>query len=133
MTENTKSFLNILSPSETKTSLVSRNIRIIGHRTSIRLEPEMWLALKDIALREKCSIHDLCSVVSMRKRKNASLTAAIRVFLMLYFRASSTEEGHSRAGHGSIEMMKRRARISDMPAPPNTRPHPVPMWAEERA
>ncbi|MCC7304633.1 MAG: ribbon-helix-helix domain-containing protein [Alphaproteobacteria bacterium] len=94
-----------------KTTLVSRNITVLGRRTSVRLEPEMWMALRDIALRESCTIHDICSLVSMRKNAHTSLTAAIRVFLMLYFRAASTEEGHKRAGHGSFEQMTQRARI----------------------
>ncbi len=96
-----------------KSSLLSKNITLSGKRTSIRLEPEMWAALRDIAVREACSIHDLCTLVSMRKKANTSLTAAMRVFIMLYFKASSTEEGHSRARHGCFEMMKERARISD--------------------
>ena len=94
---------------ETKSTLVSRNITVLGRRTSVRLEPEMWRALKDISRRENCTIHDLCSLISLRKNTQTSLTAAIRVFLMLYFRASSTEEGHRRAGHGSFEHMKIRA------------------------
>lgn len=28
------------------------------------------------------------------------MTAAIRVFVVAYFRAASTEDGHSKAGHG---------------------------------
>ena len=95
----------------TKSSLISRNITVLGERTSIRLEPEMWNALADISEREACSIHDVCSLVSLRKRENTSLTAAIRVFIMLYYKASSTEEGHVKVGHGNFEEMKRRARI----------------------
>ena len=64
-------------------TLVSRNITVCGRRTSVRLEPEMWRALKEIAGRETCSIHELCSLISFRKNKRTSLTAAIRVFLML--------------------------------------------------
>lgn len=96
---------------ESKSSLVSRNITVLGKRTSIRLEPEMWRAVKDIAQREKCTIHDVCSLVSLRKKANTSLTAAIRVFIMLYYKASSTEEGHRSAGHGDFENMKNRARV----------------------
>lgn len=96
---------------EIKSTLVSKNVTILGRRTSVRLEPEMWLALKDIARRERCSMHDICSLIHMRKNENTSLTAAIRVFLMLYYRAAATEEGHSRAGHGNFENMKRRARV----------------------
>ncbi len=99
--------------SEDKSSLVSRNITVLGRRTSIRLEPEMWTALRSIAEREKCSIHDICSLVSVRKKEETSLTAAIRVFLMLYFQASSTEDGHISAGHGEFSNMIRRARVTD--------------------
>ena len=76
-----------------KSSLVSRNITVLGKRTSVRLEPEMWKELKNISKREGCTIHDLCSLISIRKAENTSLTAAIRVFLMLYFRAAATENG----------------------------------------
>ena len=69
----------------------------------------MWRALKEISSRENCSIHELCSLIGFRKNKRTSLTAAIRVFLMLYFRAATTEDGHGRAGHGSFDSMKRRA------------------------
>lgn len=97
--------------STTKSTLVSRNVTILGRRTSVRLEPEMWAALKEISKREQCSIHDICSLISLRKNENTSLTAAVRVFLMLYFRASSPEDGHNRAGHGNFEYMKQRARV----------------------
>lgn len=90
-------------------TLVSRNITVNGKRTSVRLEPEMWRAIKEISARENCSIHELCSLIAFRKNKRTSLTAAIRVFLMLYFRAATTEEGHGKAGHGSFDSMKRRA------------------------
>jgi len=94
---------------ETGSTLVSRNITVNGKRTSVRLEPEMWRALKEISGRENCSIHELCSLISFRKKARTSLTAAIRVFLMLYFRAATTEDGHGKAGHGSFDSMKRRA------------------------
>lgn len=99
-----------MSPAyQEKSSLVSRNITVLGRRTSVRLEPEMWKELKAISKRETCTIHDLCSLISLRKGKNTSLTAAIRVFLMLYYRAAATEQGHMRAGHGDFNNMKRRA------------------------
>ena len=74
----------------------------------------MWNALKDIARREQCSTHEICSLIQLRKNLRTSLTAAIRVFLMLYYRAASTEQGHARAGHGSFENMKKRANVSSL-------------------
>lgn len=60
----------------------------------------MWNGLREICRREHVSMHEIATAVSERKALNTSLTAAIRVFVMAYFRAAATEEGHSRAGHG---------------------------------
>lgn len=106
--EETQPFQTIM-----RSTLVSKNITIRGHRTSIRLEPEMWDALRDIATREGTTIHNICSLIAIRKVDESSLTASIRVFLMLYYRAATTAEGHARAGHGSFEYMKRRARVTE--------------------
>jgi len=97
---------------ENKSTLVSRNITVLGKRTSVRLEPEMWNSLQEIAKREDCKIHDICSLIQLRKNPNTSLTAAIRVFLMLYYRAAATSEGHRKAGHGDFLNMIQRARMS---------------------
>lgn len=70
---------------DSKSTLVSRNINIGGHRTSVRLEPAMWQALQDISRRENCRIHDICTLIAQHKNSATSLTAAIRVFLMCYF------------------------------------------------
>lgn len=83
------------------TSLISRNVTIAGHRTSIRLEPDMWQALKEICRRERASMHEVCTTVAQHKQENSSLTAAIRVFIMAYYRAAATDDGHQKAGHGN--------------------------------
>lgn len=84
-----------------QSTLISHNIVVDERRTSVRLEKEMWLGLKDIARREHCTIHDICNVIDQRKRENTSLTAAIRVFVMVYYQSAATDEGHMRAGHGT--------------------------------
>ena len=91
---------NDKKPRREKTTLISHNIMVGGKRTSVRLEKEMWMAIKDIARQEKCSVHALCTVVSQRKKPDTSLTAAIRVFIMAYYQAAATSEGHRQAGHG---------------------------------
>lgn len=67
-------------------SLQSKNIRIHKRRTSVRLEPQMWNALNEIARLEKCSIHDVCGAVHDLKEPETSFTAALRVFMMEYYR-----------------------------------------------
>lgn len=110
---NDSSAYNDIEDQGPKTTLLSRNITVQGRRTSVRLEPEMWTALREISAQEFCSIHDICTLISIRKKENTSLTAAIRVFIMLYFRAASTDDGHRKAGHGDFEYMKKRARIPE--------------------
>jgi predicted DNA-binding ribbon-helix-helix protein len=99
-----------------KMALISRNITVNKKRTSIRLEAQMWVALKEIAEREKCTVHDICSVIAGRKSDNITLTAAIRIFLMLYFKSAATEEGHKRAGHGGFQRMLARVANKVKPA-----------------
>ena len=70
-------------------ALYSKNVRIHSRRTSVRLEPEMWTALNEIAGIEGCSIHDLCGAVYDLKESDMSFTAALRVFLMEYYRSAS--------------------------------------------
>src|ERR1700744_4128394 len=87
-------------PKAARSTLVSRNVTIARHRTSVRLEPEMWSGLSEICRRERSVLHEICTAIAMRKPENSSLTAAIRVFVMAYFRAAATEDGHTKAGHG---------------------------------
>ncbi len=74
--------------SASSSTLLSKNVRIHNHRTSVRLEPEMWNALNEIAALEKCTIHDLCGAVHDLKASDVSFTAALRVFMMEYYRAA---------------------------------------------
>lgn len=105
--------LDVSNELRQKTTLVSRNITVQGRRTSIRLEPEMWEALYDVASRERTNIHNICSLVHLCKVRQSTLTAAIRVFLLFYYRAAATEEGHVKARHGDFETMKARARVRE--------------------
>jgi len=81
-----------------ESTLRSGNVTVGGRRTSIRLEPAMWQALREISVREAKTMHALVTEIE-RGRAQSSLNAAIRVFLLDYFRAAATEEGHRRAGH----------------------------------
>jgi predicted DNA-binding ribbon-helix-helix protein len=81
-----------------ESTLRSGNVTVGGRRTSIRLKPAMWQALREISAREGKTMHALVTEIE-RGRAQSSLTAAIRVFLLDYFRAAATEEGHRRAGH----------------------------------
>jgi len=74
--------------SRRRSTLVSRNVTVDGHRTSVRLEPAMWDALTYVCQCERKSLHGVVSEIA-RGEMASSLTAAIRVFLMSYFRAAA--------------------------------------------
>jgi predicted DNA-binding ribbon-helix-helix protein len=87
-----------------QSGLINRNVTVNGRRTSIRLEPEMWDALEEIAKRENVRASDVVSRIDREVRSGAfrgsGLTARVRVFVLGYFRAAATEHGHMNAGHG---------------------------------
>lgn len=85
----------------TETYLVSRNVVVLGKRTSMRLEPKMWEALTEISNYERCSIGQICSYIALQKSSNAPLTAATRVFLMLYYKKAVTQESREKF-HGYL-------------------------------
>jgi len=64
--------------------LKKRNVQIGDRRTSVTLEPQVWRILHDVAEKQNCSIHDLCTFINDRKNADSSLSSAIRVFLMSY-------------------------------------------------
>lgn len=68
-------------------TLLNRNVTVAGHRTSIRLEPAMWEALRQICEREHRALNELVTEID-RQRVESSLTAAIRVYLLHYFQTA---------------------------------------------
>jgi len=109
-----------------RSTLISRNITIDGHRTSVRLEPAMWNALNDICRRERVTSHMVCSAIAQKKPVDSSLTAAIRVFIMSYFKAAATEEGHAKCGHGQCPVPNAVVRLVQSALDPNSVTQPLP-------
>jgi predicted DNA-binding ribbon-helix-helix protein len=84
----------------TRGTLIAGNLVVSGRRTSVRLEQEMWAALKEIAERERCTLNALASRVYRRKKRGQGFTSAIRVFLMLYYRDAENTAVRRRGGTG---------------------------------
>jgi predicted DNA-binding ribbon-helix-helix protein len=78
--------------------LVNRNITAGTGRTSMRLEPEVWDALREICLREGIELRELIRQVEASAGPGGR-TSAVRVHVLQYFRAAATDEGHRLAGH----------------------------------
>jgi predicted DNA-binding ribbon-helix-helix protein len=83
-------------PEPIESSLVIRNVVVAGHRTSVRLEPMMWEALRDIAQQRDKSLHEIVTEID-RIRTASSLTAAIRVYIVAFYRTAAMRAGWGEA------------------------------------
>src|SRR5579863_7176708 len=68
-----------------QSSINKRSIVIGGHKTSVSLEDDFWLALKDIAAHLKRTLSDLVGEIDSR-RNHENLSSAIRLFVLAHFR-----------------------------------------------
>ena len=62
-----------------------RNVIVQGVRTSMRLEPLMWSALKEVALLRKLTVNDLVTEI-YESNVSGGLTSAVRVYLVGFYR-----------------------------------------------
>jgi len=69
-----------------ESSLKCRSIAVSGHKTTVRLADQMWDALRDVSMLEGSSVNEFCTRINDQKQRNESLTSALRVYLMLYYR-----------------------------------------------
>jgi predicted DNA-binding ribbon-helix-helix protein len=90
-----------------QSGLVSHTIYVGKHRTCIRLDHVSWTAVQEVVMREGITPSQLYARIAIRKPPDLSFTVAVRQYLMQYFRAAATEDGHVEAGHGSIILRMR--------------------------
>ena len=88
-----------------KSSLVIRNVMVGNRRTSVRLEPAMWDALTEIARLRQKTVRDLVTEIE-HDRTASSLTAAIRVYIVEFYRAAAVAKG----GAMPRDLIQRSAR-----------------------
>ena len=77
-------------------SLVNHNVRGAGKRTSMRLEPAAWDALRDICQREQISTEEIVAR-AVRAHPQGGRTSAVRVYLLMYYRSAFRERAELRA------------------------------------
>jgi predicted DNA-binding ribbon-helix-helix protein/DNA-binding XRE family transcriptional regulator len=83
-------------------ALHSYNISVGRKRTTVRLAPEIYKAIDKIAEVENCNIKKIFEFIARTRDNGVGLSNAIRVFAVQYFMAAATEEGHRKAGHGTL-------------------------------
>jgi predicted DNA-binding ribbon-helix-helix protein len=73
-----------------KSPVVKRSIVIAGHKTSVSLEDAFWKALKEIAVGRGVTLSDLVAAID-QERQHGNLSSAIRLFVLDYYRARSSD------------------------------------------
>lgn len=61
---------------------VKHSVTLKGHRTSISLEDEFWLALRNIAAEKKRPINGLIAEIDIERGTDAGLASAIRIYVL---------------------------------------------------
>jgi len=70
--------------------VICRNLKINGRRTSLRMDEDMWDALHDVAKHKDMTPAALVSEIE-QQRGNSSTTAALRVYVLRYYRDALRE------------------------------------------
>ncbi len=65
--------------------MAKQSLTIAGHRTSISVEPPFWEALGEIAVARGMSTSALVAEID-RGRQRGNLSAAVRVFVLAWYR-----------------------------------------------
>jgi predicted DNA-binding ribbon-helix-helix protein len=61
---------------------VKHSVTLKGHRTSISLEDEFWLALRDISVEKRLPINALVAEIDVERGADTGLASAIRLFVL---------------------------------------------------
>jgi predicted DNA-binding ribbon-helix-helix protein len=70
-------------------SIHKRSIHLRGQKTSVSLEDEFWDALQKISAANGERLPDTIKAISQRRPDGLNLSAAIRLFVLRYFKAST--------------------------------------------
>src|SRR5690606_34381078 len=70
-----------------------RSLTLAGHRTSVSLEEPFWAALAEIAETEGMSVAALIARVDSGRPNDTNLSAAIRLFVLDWYRKRSRAAG----------------------------------------
>jgi len=72
-----------------KSMIAKRSIMIHNHKTSVSLEDEFWVALKEIAQRRNQRLSALIALID-GERTTGNLSSALRLFVLDQYRSGSS-------------------------------------------
>jgi len=63
-----------------------RSLTLKGHRTSVSLEDDFWLAFQTIALERKMAVNALAAEIDETRGNQAGLASALRLYILKWYR-----------------------------------------------
>ena len=69
-----------------KSRVVKRSLVVGGHKTSVSLEDDFWIGLKEVAGTRQTTVSNLVSAIDQGRGKTANLSSAIRLYVLQYYR-----------------------------------------------
>ena len=76
------------------------SLTLRGHRTSVSLEPDFWVAFREIAAAEGKAINTLAAEIDAARGTAAGLASAIRVYVLQHYR-DAAKDGDGPVSDGS--------------------------------
>jgi len=68
---------------------IKHSLTLQGHRTSVTLEAEFWLAFRTIAEEKGIALNTLAAEVDAGRAPETGLASAIRVYVLRHYRAQA--------------------------------------------
>jgi predicted DNA-binding ribbon-helix-helix protein len=86
-------------------TLIKRSFSLVGHRTSVALEQEFWMALTHIAVSRRQTLTALVAEADARRPVGRPLASALRVLALQTFFHSRQRRRHQRplASDGTLK------------------------------
>ncbi len=72
---------------------VKRSLTLNGHRTSVSLEAEFWVAFRDLAAKKNRTINALAAEIDASRGQDSGLATAIRLHVLRELQDRVTKAG----------------------------------------
>ena len=82
-----------------QSTIIKRSVGLDGHKTSVSLEDEFWVALKEIAPVREMTLCGLIASID-RTRSRANLSCALRLFVLEFYQGQAERRGGRQGAHG---------------------------------
>jgi len=80
-------------PTHAPSSVRKRSVTLDGHKTSVSVEDDFWVALAEIAEQRRMTMASLIEAID-RDRLSTNLSSAIRLFVLCEARGGKPEGQH---------------------------------------